>query len=121
MRFFKSLLAPPTNLASGGPPEHDLLNNIPPIVSDVDNISLMAPLTIQELRKFVFSLPSDKSLGLDAYTTLFFQASWNFIGWELLDVIEEARKSKAMLKYFNTTNIIIIPKIKSPKNFADFC
>ena len=26
-----------------------------------------------------------------------------------------------MLKYFNSTNIAIIPKTKEPKTFADFC
>ena len=33
---------------------------------------------------------------------------------------EESRRSKNMLKYFNTTNISIIPKIKDPQTFVDF-
>ena len=81
---------------------------------------LMAPFTIQEIRKVVFSFPPDKALGLDGFIALFYQSCWNIIGWDLLAAVEESRRSKTMLKYFNTTNISIIPKLRDPQTFVDF-
>ena len=80
----------------------------------------MAPFTIQEIRKVVFSFPPDKALGPDGFSTLFYQSCWNIIGWDLFAAVEESRRSKNMLKYFNTTNISIIPKIKDPETFVHF-
>lgn len=34
-------------------------------------------------------------------------------------VLEESRRNRFMLKYFNTTNIAIIRKVKKPKTCAD--
>ena len=98
----------------------ELLDSIPKLITDQDNNILMAPFTIQEIRKVVFSFSPDKAPGPDGFTTLFYQSYWNIIGWDLLVVVEESRRSKNMLKYFNTTNISIIPKIKDPQTFADF-
>lgn len=95
----------------------DIINVIPPLVSEVDNLILMAPFTLHELRKVVFFLPLNKAPRPDGFTALFFQAGWNFLGWELLGMIEEPRKSKEMLKHLNMTNIAIILKVKTPNIF----
>ena len=80
----------------------------------------MAPSTIQEICKVVFSFPPDKALGPDGFSALFYQICWNIIGWDLWAAVEESRRSKSMLKYFNTTNISIIPKVRDPQTFVDF-
>ena len=81
---------------------------------------MMAPFTIQEIHKVVFSFPLDKAPRPDGFSALFYQSCWNIIGWDLLATVEESRRSKNMLKYFNTTNISIIPKIKDIQTFTDF-
>lgn len=116
----KNLLAPLIFPIFHEAQSQDLLNAIPSLVLESNNALLMAPFTLHELRTVVFSLPPNKAPRPDGFLALFFQACWDFLGWDLLGVIEESRKSKAMLKYFNTTNIAIIPKVKSPKTFTDF-
>lgn len=90
------------------------------MVSPDENTKLMDPFTLQELREVVFSFPPDKAPGSDDFTALFFQSCWEFIGWDLLIALEESHKTRSMLKYFNSTNIVLIPKIKEPKTFVDF-
>ena len=68
----------------------------------------------------VFNFPPDKAPSPNGFSALFYQSYWDIIGWHLLVSIEEYRKSKSMLKYFNTTNISIISKIKDPQTFVDF-
>lgn len=90
------------------------------MVSLDENAKLLAPFTLQELREVVFSFQTDKAPSSDGFTALFFQSCWEFIGWDLLIALEESWKTRSMLKYFNSTNIILIPKIKEPKTFVDF-
>ena len=90
------------------------------MISPTKNSKLLAPFTIQEIWEVVFSFPPDKALSPDGFTTLFFHICWDFIGCDLLVAMEESKKFKSMLKYFNSINIAIIPKTKEPKNFVDF-
>ena len=68
----------------------------------------------------VKSFPPDKAPGPDGFTTLFFQKCWDVLGWELLLALEVSRKTGSMLKEFNATNVVIIPKIGDPQSFSDF-
>lgn len=100
--------------------ESELLDAIPSLISNQDNQHLLAPFTILELHKEVFSMLADKALGSESFTPLFYQKCWDFICFDLLVAVEESRKSDSMLKNFNTTNISLIPKSKDPSSFADF-
>ena len=65
-------------------------------------------------------MSSDKAPGRDGFTTGFFQKCWDFIAFDLVLAMEESRKHNFMLKNFNCTNIVLIPKSSSPRTFADF-
>lgn len=80
----------------------------------------MKPFTIEEVKKVVLSLVVDQAPSPDGFTTFFFQKCWDVLGSDHLTAIEESRKSKMVLKNFNVTNIVILPKVKEPKIFADF-
>lgn len=81
---------------------------------------LMAPFSSQKVKEVVFSMAPEKALGLDGFTTLFFQKCWSFLGDEILLVLEEARRNRSILKEMNTTLFAIIPKTKNPNSFVDF-
>ena len=68
----------------------------------------------------VSSFPPDKAPGPNGFTTLFYQKCWDFIGSDLLAVVEESRRNAKMIRSFNSTNIAIIPKVKKLTSFADF-
>jgi hypothetical protein len=98
----------------------EILDSIPSLIMQQDNLILMAPFTLSEIHGVVFSMPVDKAPGPDGFTTLFFQKCWDVICFELLEALEESRKNVSILKNFNTTNIALIPKVNDPYSFADF-
>ena len=118
--FFSNLLAPPHL----DPIDENLINDfiscIPPLITADHNRMLLAPFTLEEIKKVVSSFPPDKALGTDGFIALLYQKCWDFIGSDLLAVVEESRRNAKMIRSFNSTNIAIIPKVKQPASFADF-
>lgn len=55
-------------------------------------------------------MPKNIALGLDGFTIEFYQAAWNFMGNDLLDIVEESRCSKCMDQGLNATFLSLIPK-----------
>ena len=57
----------------------DILDVIPQIISDKDNEVLMAPFSIEELQKLVFTFSPNKTLGPNRFTPLFYRRCWDVI------------------------------------------
>ena len=92
MKFFKNLLAPDIMPSPSNSQLNELLDSIPNMISSQDNDMLMAPFTIQEIHKVIFSFPPDKAPGPDGFTAVFYQSCWDIIGWDLLAAVEESRR-----------------------------
>lgn len=115
VQFFKSLLSEETSIFNGS-----FASTIPKLISDEDNVMLMAPFSIQEVKEVVFSMALDKAPSPDGFTTLFLKKCWPFLGEDLRLVLEEAQCNRSILKEFNTTLVAIILKLENPKYFVDF-
>lgn len=50
---------------------------------------LAAPFTNEEIQKALFSLPTNKSPGLDGYPAEFFTANWKIVGSDMISVVAE--------------------------------
>jgi len=46
---------------------------------------------MEDLKEVVMNMSRNKATGTDGYTVEFFQASWHFMGKEILEVVEESR------------------------------
>lgn len=112
VHFFLNLLAPPHL----DPIDDNLINDfiicIPPLITEDHNRILLAPFTSEEIKKVVSLFPPDKAPGPNGFIALFYQKFWDFIGSNLLLVVEESRRNAKMIRSFNSTNIAIIPKVK---------
>ena len=53
----------------------------------------MSPITDDEIRQALFSIPDDKAPRPDGYTSLFFKRAWDIIGEEV----------RAAVRFFFTT------------------
>ena len=81
---------------------------------------LLAPFTLEEIKKVVSSFTLEKAQGPNGFIDPFYQKFWDFIGFDLLVVVEESRRNTKMISSFNSSNISIIPKVKQLTSFANF-
>lgn len=74
----------------------------------------------EEIKAVVFSLPRNKTAGPDGYSAEFFKACWPVVGGELVEAVMEFFTSGQLLKQWNATTIILIPKIPNTSLTSDF-
>lgn len=115
--FFRSLLTAPNETA---PYTIDLENLIeyrcPPTKADY----LVAQVTETEIKKVLFSMPSNKSSGLDGFTLEFFQAAWSIVGKEMVITVQSFFHYGLMPRGFNATILTLIPKKTNSATMKDF-
>lgn len=66
--------------------------HIPKLINDEQNNTLMQPITIQELEMAVNQMEDGKSPGPNGFTIDFFHHCWDWLKFEVLDLVEESRK-----------------------------
>ena len=82
--------------------------------------SLDACFSPSDIREAFFSLPRNKASGPDGYTPEFFCKSWQVFGAEVTEAVLEFFSSGKLLKQWNATNLVLIPKIPNASKMTDF-
>lgn len=80
----------------------------------------MGKVSLEEVKVVLFQMQLNKAPDSDGYNALFYKLCWDFMGVDILGIVEESRKKKTMLKDLNNTNIALIPKKEHFESFADF-
>lgn len=70
-----------------------------------------ADFTLEEIKAAFFSLPKNKASGPDGYPAEFFIGCWNVVGAEVYSAVQEFFTSGTLLKQWNATTLVLIPKI----------
>jgi len=83
---------------------------IPKFVTRGDNHNLNRPVSEEEVSELIKEMQSGKALGLDGFNVDFFKACWDIVKQDILDIAEDSRKSKKVLKALNASFIALIPK-----------
>ncbi|KAL2906029.1 hypothetical protein RDABS01_004739 [Bienertia sinuspersici] len=91
-----------------------------PLIQNHHNSLLQAPVTDEEIKKALFSIPGSKAPGPDGYNSSFFKATWEVTGREICGAIRDFFHSGKMLKELNCTRISLIPKVSLPNYVTDF-
>ncbi|XP_074320775.1 uncharacterized protein LOC141657433 [Silene latifolia] len=81
---------------------------------------LNKPVTYEEIKETVFSIPNDKSPGPDGYTSSFFNDAWEVIGQEVSAAITEFFQTGQLLTQINATNVTLILKCERPTSVKHF-
>ncbi|XP_074314348.1 uncharacterized protein LOC141649561 [Silene latifolia] len=81
---------------------------------------LRKPVSGEEIKDALFSIPDIKSPGPDGYTSKFFKDSWGEIGKDVISAVQDFFQNRQLLKQFNATNITLIPKSDRPKSVLHF-
>ncbi|XP_056687304.1 uncharacterized protein [Spinacia oleracea] len=89
-----------------------------PQLSYAESTNLVRPFTSQEIRAAMFTMPTDKSSGPDGVSVEFFKHNWERVGSSVVDIIQHFISTGFMLKEWNRTLLVMIPKISSPEEFS---
>ncbi|KAK2655055.1 hypothetical protein Ddye_008107 [Dipteronia dyeriana] len=73
-----------------------------------------------EIREFCFSLHPSKAPGPYGFKVYFFKKTWDIIGEDVINAIQEFFRSGHLLKELNTTILALVPKVPNPSKMKDF-
>jgi len=92
----------------------------PRFVDEDDNRDLMKAISEEELKEVLGSFQKDKSPGPDGWTIEFFLDLYEFLGSDLMAVIEDSRVTGRLPASFNSTFIALIPKSDNAETLNEF-
>ncbi|KAG7547838.1 Reverse transcriptase domain [Arabidopsis suecica] len=76
--------------------------------------------TDNEIEAAFSSLPRNKTSGPDGYSSEFFKGMWVIVGPEVLEAVKEFFSSGQLLKQWNATTLVLIPKVVNASKTTDF-
>eukprot|EP00253_Pinus_taeda_P007713 PITA_07713 len=84
--------------------------HIPKLVSNEDNFNLNRPVSEDEISEVLKEMQNSNASGPDGFNVDYFNACWNIVKQDVLNVMEDSRRNKTIMKALNTTFIALIPK-----------
>jgi hypothetical protein len=84
------------------------------------NVKLLKPFVVEEVQDALSHMGPLKALGPNGFSVGLFQKYWKTIGKDICQAIIETLNSGVMLDELNSTNIALIPKVKSPSTVTNF-
>lgn len=109
MEFYANLFTEQEVLDPG-----PILNCVPVKVMTEMNELLTQPFTVEEIRKAVFMMGTNKAPGPDGLTAGFYQVHWETLGLSITSAVLNFLNGGAMPESINGTTIVLIPKVKNP-------
>ena len=89
------------------------------VTPDMQQI-LSSDFTADEIKIAVFQMGPTKAPGPDGMNALFYQKFWHIMSENVVNAVLDYLHYGVMRPNINHTNIVLIPKIKSPKRMSDF-
>ncbi|XP_074288389.1 uncharacterized protein LOC141613551 [Silene latifolia] len=81
---------------------------------------LSRPVTAEEVKQCLFSIPKGKSPGPDGYGSQFFRDAWEIIGDEICAAVQNFFDTGKLLTQLNATIITLIPKVERPETVKHY-
>eukprot|EP00253_Pinus_taeda_P032535 PITA_32535 len=94
----------------------DLIGHIPRLVTREDNFNLNRPVTEEEVSEVIKEMQYGKAPGPDGFNVDFFKAFLNIVKHDILNVVEDSRMNRTILKELNTSFISLISKHDNTQN-----
>lgn len=116
LRFYKEILGTSEQIS----PLRPEILAFGPNLSEDQKLLLCAPVSVNEIKEAIFSIPSSKSPGPDGFTSGFYEAAWHIVGPGVSVAIKDFFSSGKLLREVNTTMITLVPKVSCPKVVGDY-
>ena len=98
----------------------DCLNTVEHKVTPNMHQILSSDFTTDEIKAAVFQMGLTKASGPDGMNAHFYQKFWYIVGDNVVTAVLDYLNSGVMGPDVNHTNIVLIPKIKTPKRMSGF-
>lgn len=92
------------------------LGIIPRLLTKVDNLAFNLILSINEVQEVIFSIDADSVIGLDKFSSLFYQHCWDIIKDDVYGTIIHFFEGSHLPRSFTTTSIVLLPKKENVVN-----
>jgi len=116
-QFYKRLLGEQNNWRRQIDPHVIGMGNI---LTVEQQLALCASFTEKDIKTAIFSIPNTKSPGPDGFSSGFFKSTWHLTGGLVKDAIQQFFLTRKMPDYLGGTKLVLIPKVKNPKQAKDF-
>ncbi|KAL0285129.1 UNVERIFIED_CONTAM: hypothetical protein Sradi_7182200 [Sesamum radiatum] len=90
------------------------------VLSEAKALTLVQPVTPNEIKLAVFDIDEVKAPGPDGYSSGFSKAAWPVVGEEVTRAVMEFFRTGNLLKEVNATLISFIPKVGNPTSVTEF-
>ena len=97
-----------------------ILEAVKPSVSEAMNAQLLRPFLREEVEVAIKQMKPISALGPDSMPPLFYQSFWSLIDVDICSAMLHFLNNYKIPLEINSTNITMIPKVKSPELFKDF-
>lgn len=88
-------------------------------MDEEDNENIITLPDEKEVRTAVFSLNGSSACRPDGFTGAFYQDSWDIIGNDFTRLVKAFFCGQELTTFITHTNLILLPKKKIVKGFAD--
>nr|XP_016481576.1 PREDICTED: uncharacterized protein LOC107802576 [Nicotiana tabacum] len=86
----------------------------------IQQMELIQPFTVNEVKHAMFSIDVNKISGPDGYGSGFYREAWSIIGNYVTTTILEFMENGKLLRQVNSTVISLIPKVPVPEYASQF-
>ncbi|KAM1376755.1 hypothetical protein PS1_038740 [Malus domestica] len=85
-----------------------------------DNQGLTAMVTDCEIMEAAYQIPLTRAPGPDGFSGCFYQDHWDTVGPDVIKIVKAFWHSGTLLRKLNHTNLVLILKMKCPKNMSQY-
>ncbi|PKU82260.1 hypothetical protein MA16_Dca017482 [Dendrobium catenatum] len=107
------------NIFNSGFVSSNMINShiVPSCISEADNLFLTMSPSDDEVWKVMQEMNMDFVAGPDGFTTKFFIKTWNITKKDIMEAVSEFFSGKPHIKFFSSTNIVLIPNKEATNNW----
>jgi hypothetical protein len=113
--YFSNLFSSEVNMTDPA-----VLQKVMPKVTAQMNERLMAPFSVDDVRKAVFSIGDYKAPGSDGLHAIFYKKFWDLYGTEITTEVLQALNNSNIPDGWNDTTVVLIPKVENPESVTQF-